>query len=186
MPNPFHFHTKVFSQKPTMESPHLDYGPPRTPQDPLIVILAGAGDVASSYTALSPRVCRFARILIYDGSGLGRSESGPQRPTAISATSEVHSLLHVMKLYGPLVLVTHSYGAMVAREYLHWHAEQVVGMVLVNGSTERQFDYFQIPDPNVNTVLRDLELSQVSGPRAKWRARAIHYSRRAIPRDEAE
>lgn len=159
-------------------------GPPRTPQDPLIVILAGAGDVASSYTALSPLVCRFARILVYDRSGLGRSEPSPQRPSAISAAGELHSLLHAMKLLAPLVLVAHSYGAIVAREYLHLHADEVVGMVLVDGSTERQCDYFQIPDPNISAVLGDLKVSQITGlrdetilSREEWRTRAIDYCR---------
>lgn len=191
--------------KSTMDLPHLDWsvrtgsamvclgthrlsvtisGPPRTPQDPLVIILTGAGDVASSYTALSPLVCRFARILVYDRSGLGRSEPSPQRPSAISAAGELHSLLRAMELRAPLVLVAHSYGAIVAREYFHLHADEVVGMVLVDGSTERQCDYFQIPDPNINAVLGEMKLSQVTGlredsalSREEWRIRAIDYSR---------
>lgn len=191
-----------------MESPHPDWsvhtgsamvslgthrlsvtvnGPPRSSQDPLVIVLPGAGDVASSYTALSPVVSRFARILVYDRAGLGRSEPGPQSPTAVSAASELRSLLRAMNMHPPFLLVGHSYGAIVAREFLHLHGGDVAGMVLVDGSTERQCDYFQIPDPNINAVLGELKVAQVTGlrdesklSRDEWRARAIDYSRGVV------
>ncbi|KAJ5247533.1 hypothetical protein N7468_002516 [Penicillium chermesinum] len=164
-------------------------GPPLNTSDPLIVILAGAGDVASSYIALTQVVATKARILIYDRSGLGRSETGPPSLScspAVTAAGDLHSLLQSMKLSPPLILVAHSYGAIVAREYLHLHADAVAGMVLADGSTERQSDYFQIPDPNLVAVLGDLRFAQVTGLRAQaklsrdeWRTRAIDIARGA-------
>ena len=172
-------------------------GPPRKLGDPLVIFIAGAGDVASSYTALSPLVSSFCRILLYDRSGLGRSEPSPPlddsafpqslKSPAVIAAEELHSLLETMQLKPPFVLVAHSYGAIIAREYLHLHGDDVAGMVLADGSTERQCDYFRIPDPNINAVLGDLKVAQVTGLRAdarltrdEWRARAIDISRGAI------
>ncbi|KAJ5628022.1 alpha/beta hydrolase fold protein [Penicillium lividum] len=161
-------------------------GPPRT-SDPLVVILPGAGDVASSYKALTPLVAQFARILLYDRSGLGRSEpsSGP-KGSAIIAAKELHELLHTMQLYPPLVLVAHSYGGIIAREYLHLYPSDVAGMVLAESSTEQQSDYFRIPDPSVSAVQGDLKFAQVTGLRAdtvlsrdEWRERAIDIARGA-------
>ncbi|KAF3398069.1 hypothetical protein F1880_006389 [Penicillium rolfsii] len=172
-------------------------GPPRTPQDPLVVILAGAGDVASSYTALSPLVASFARILIYDRTGLGHSEprppnlaisrsTNPTTHTAVTAAEELHSLLVATNLRSTLVLVAHSYGAIIAREFLHLYSDQVAGIVFVDGSTERQCDYFRLPDDNINAVLGDLKVAQVTGLRAdsklsrdEWRTRAIDIARGA-------
>ncbi|KAJ5082466.1 alpha/beta hydrolase fold protein [Penicillium argentinense] len=166
-------------------------GPPRKPQDPLVIVIAGAGDVTTSYTALSPLVTPFYRVLLYDRSGLGRSEPGPsaspQRSTAVTAAEELHSLLEALKLNPPLVLVAHSYGAIVAREYLHLHDDDVLGIVLLDGSTERQCDYFRLPDPDINAVLGDLKVAQVTGLRVdaklsrdRWRERAIDISRGAV------
>lgn len=166
-------------------------GPPRTTQDPLVVVLAGAGDVASSYTALSPLVAPFCRVLLYDRTGLGRSKPRPSlsrftNPTAVTAAEELHSLLVATNLHSPLVLVAHSYGAMVAREYLHLYNDEVAGIVFADGSTERQCDYFRLPDPNVNAVLGNLKVAQVTGLRAdsrlsrdEWRDRAIDIARGA-------
>ncbi|KAJ5682472.1 hypothetical protein N7462_005637 [Penicillium macrosclerotiorum] len=165
-------------------------GPPRAPHDPLVVVLAGAGDVASSYTALTPLVARFARVFLYDRTGLGHSDPRPDPPrwasTAVRAAEELHSLLQATNLQPPLVLVAHSYGAVVAREYVHLYDDEVAGLVLADGSTERQCDYFQLPDPNITAVLGALKVAQVTGLRAdaqltrdEWRDRAIDIARGA-------
>lgn len=181
-------------------------GPPRnSAQVPLVVVIAGAGDVAYSYTALSPLVSSSCRILLYDRSGLGRSESSPSSTTfpdspdhhspqisgasspAVSAATELHSLLEAMQLEPPLVLLAHSYGAIIAREYLHLYDSEIAGMILADGSTERQCDYFRLPDPDINAVLGDLRVAQVTGlrqdarlSRDEWRERAIDISRGAV------
>lgn len=147
-------------------------------------MIAGAGDVASSYTALVPLVSQESRVLLYDRSGLGHSESGPGRSTAVNHARELHSLLDAMELKPPLLLVAHSYGAIVAREFLHLYADEIVGMVLADGTTERQCDYFIIPDDNIKAVLGDLKWAQVTGlredarlSRDEWRVRAIDIAR---------
>jgi pimeloyl-ACP methyl ester carboxylesterase len=159
-------------------------GIPSTHRDPIVVILTGAGDVASSYIAVEQRVGSFARILLYDRSGLGRSEPGPHQPTATTAATELHALLQAANIFQPLLLVAHSYGGIVAREYLHLHPNRVAGMVLSESSTERQSDYFQIPDPNINAVMGNLNFAQVTGLRSdsklsrdEWRSRAIDISK---------
>lgn len=57
-------------------------------------------------------------------------------------------------------------------------------MVLSESSTERQSDFFQVPNPNINAVLGTLNFAQVTGLKAdsklsreEWRARAIDISR---------
>ncbi|KAJ5676949.1 alpha/beta hydrolase fold protein [Penicillium maclennaniae] len=161
-------------------------GPPRQPRDPLIIVIAGAGDVASSYTALVPLVSQRSQVLLYDRSGLGHSEPSPGRSTAVSHARELHSLLDAMGLKPPLLLVAHSFGAILAREFLHFYADEVAGMVLAEGATERQCDYFIIPDENIMAVLGDLNWARVTGlredsrlSRDEWRARAIDIARGA-------
>lgn len=162
-------------------------GPPRDTQDPIVIVIAGAGDVASSYTALAPLVSRNSRLLLYDRSGLGRSESGPGRCTAVNAARELHSLLEAMDMRPPIVLVAHSYGAVVAREFLHLYGDEIAGMILADGATERQCDYFRIPDENIAAVLGDLKWAQVTGLREdarllrdQWRERAIDIARGVV------
>ncbi|KAM7217473.1 hypothetical protein V8F06_007104 [Rhypophila decipiens] len=105
---------------------------PNTPNE-LIIFFSGAGDVHQSWgpvrkvievwnrwsetnTQIDPR------ILLYDRSGLGESERGPNSLTATNAASELLTALRVTGLlahHKSLILVAHSYGAIVAREFLH-------------------------------------------------------------------
>ncbi|KAL2012021.1 hypothetical protein VTN00DRAFT_4739 [Thermoascus crustaceus] len=170
-------------------------GPPRKDNDPLVVIIPGAGESSSSYPAVQRLVASFARILLYDRSGLGRSEdhppksnNNPNQPTAtaVTAAEELHALLTTLRLAPPYILIAHSYGAIVAREFLHLHPASVAGMVLADPSSERQHHYFRIPDPNITAVLGHLNFARVTGlrddaklSRDEWRLRAADISRGA-------
>ncbi|KAJ5833830.1 hypothetical protein N7474_002141 [Penicillium riverlandense] len=138
---------------------HLS-GQRHNPKDPLVIILTGAGDVASSHVAVEP--------------------------PPVSAAQDLHSLLQRIGLAPPLVLVAHSYGGIVAREYLHAYPEDVAGMVLSEAATERTCDYFRVPDPDITAVVGELRWATVTGlrdqsvlSREQWRQRAIDISRGA-------
>lgn len=159
----------------------------RNQNDPIVVCIPGAGDVAASFLAverlLSPL---FARLLLYDRGGTGLSEDRPQpvQHVAVEDAIELHSLLGVMDISAPLILVAHSYGGMVAREYLHLYPDEVAGMVLAESATERQHHYFRVPDPNIDAVLGDLNYARVTGlreesklTREEWRERAANIAR---------
>jgi pimeloyl-ACP methyl ester carboxylesterase len=161
-------------------------GTPQNPNDPLVVIIPGSADVASSYAALEPLLSQHAQILLYDRSGLGRSEAGPNLITAVTSAKELHSLLEAIQQQGPILLAAHSYGGLVAREFLHLHPERVCGMVLFETATENHLDFFQVPNPNIAAVLGNLKLSQITGlredsvlTRDQWRQRAMDIARSA-------
>lgn len=174
---------------------------------PLVVIIPGAGDVASSYVAVERLLRPWTRTLLYDRSGLGRSEKDPDLvnpdpvpPTqpgsnpesnshpkyttaparSVKAARELHLLLQKLGLNrNPLILVAHSYGAIVAREFLHLYPDAVAGMVLCDAATERMSDFFTVPDSNISSVFGDLNYARVTGLRGdtvlsddEWRARA--------------
>ncbi|KAM5434796.1 hypothetical protein MferCBS31731_006568 [Microsporum ferrugineum] len=161
-------------------------GPPRSVRDPIAVIIAGAGDVSSSYVAVERLVAPFCRIALFDRSGLGRSENGPQRHTATVAATELHALLSEAQVNPPLILVGHSYGGIVAREYLHLYPGDVAGMVLSDAATEKSNHYFKVPDPNIDAVMGSLKYSLITGLRSdsvlsrdEWRTRAADIARGA-------
>ncbi|KAL4793735.1 Alpha/Beta hydrolase protein [Aspergillus venezuelensis] len=189
---------------------------------PIVVIIPGAGDVASSYVVLERLLRPFTRVLLYDRSGLGKSEKRPApdpRPVpdntdhiavgadedegstppaellnstspsgaisgAVQAAAELHSLLQALGLTdtrsrSPLIFFAHSYGGIVAREFLHLYPEYVSGMVLADCSTERANEFFSVPDPNIAAVLGNLNFTRVTGLRSstvlsdeEWRVRA--------------
>lgn len=159
-------------------------GPQRAPNEPLVVVIPGSGDVASSYTAVEPLVAQFAQILLYDRSGLGNSERGPGRPLAVTSAIELHKLLEATKQPPPFVLAAHSYGGLIAREFYHLYPDEVSGMAFCDTATEKHLEFFQVPDPNIAAVLGNLKMALVTGLRAdsklsrdEWRQRAIDMAR---------
>lgn len=153
------------------------------PSKPLVVILAGAGDVTASWEPVTRLVPPHFRIFLCDRSGLGLSDVRPSfvlpDRLAVTAAEELHAVLEASGLSPPYVLCAHSYGAIIARELLHLWPGDVVGMVLVDGSTERQCQYFSVPNANMQTVLGDLNFARVTGLRddakmgkEEWRERA--------------
>ncbi|RDW76885.1 alpha/beta fold hydrolase [Aspergillus mulundensis] len=162
-------------------------GPSLDPFDPLVMIFPGAGDVASSYIAVERLLRPFTRTLLYNRSGLGRSTTSPVKADstaqyqgqAVTAARDLSTLLEHARINTPLILLAHSYGAIVAREFLHLHPERVVGMVLVDASTERASEFFKVPDENIGAVMGTLSYARATGLRSQtvlsadeWRVRA--------------
>lgn len=74
--------------------------------------------------------------MLYDHSELGRSEDGPNRPTAVTAAQELHALLQTIQIPSPLLFVGHYYGVIIAQEYLNLYLDEVIGMILAESTIE--------------------------------------------------
>jgi pimeloyl-ACP methyl ester carboxylesterase len=70
------------------------------------------------------------------GEQPSRSDPVRQPTTAEDAAADLHSLLSHAGVAGPYVLVGHSYGGLVVRNYASTYPEDVSGLVLVDGLTE--------------------------------------------------
>ena len=137
-------------------------GPIRMPGDALLIVFPGANATCESWKPVSSLLQDTVRVLLYDRSGLGRSERGPD--TGPMAADELSMLLKAVELPGPYVLVAHSYGGCVAREFLHLHARDVVGMVLSETGTETECRYAE--EQYRRQVLGDSPLSVIRGESA--------------------
>ncbi len=155
---------------------------------PIIIVFPGTGDPIPSWVAVERLISAFARILLYDRSGLGQSEIRPPevpiKHAAVLAAEELCRLLDAAEIPGPYILVVHSAGGIIAREFLELRNDDVAGMVMVDASQERQSQYFKIPDENLVAVQGQVNFATVTGLRAdavlsreEWRARAISISR---------
>ena len=147
-------------------------GPPRHPTEPIIIIFAGSNAACSSWQPVAIEIQTFARILLYDRSGLGKSESGPNRDTGAIAADELTSLLRAIDVSGPYVLVAHSYGGCVAREFLQLHQRNVIGMVLSETGTETKCQHAE--EQYRKQILGDSPLSVIRGESAFHHQRGEH------------
>ncbi len=104
--------------------------------DPAVVMLAGGGDFSFDWSLVQPGVARFARGCAYDRAGLAWSDLGPTPRTMRQDAHELHLLLDRFGIKGPVVLVGHSLGGLIARVYADRYPDGVAGLVLVDSTHE--------------------------------------------------
>jgi pimeloyl-ACP methyl ester carboxylesterase len=115
-------------------------GPPREEGKPVVIIIQGLAQTAASWAAvarlLSPRI----RVYRYDRSGFGKSEMAPYPPTSTNIARELDLLLKAAGVGGPYILVAHSWGGILAREFIAMRNEIVVGCVFVEANQEHTLE----------------------------------------------
>ena len=102
----------------------------RTAQ-PTVILESGVGDFSVEWSLVQPKVAAFARVCSYDRAGDGWSELGPHPRTFHQLVYELHTLLANAGIKPPIVLVGHSYGGWLVRQYQATYPSEVSGMVLV-------------------------------------------------------
>jgi pimeloyl-ACP methyl ester carboxylesterase len=111
---------------------------------PAVVIEAGASAFAIDWTLVQPDVARARRVCTYDRAGSGWSDARPDVETPARVVADLHALLEGAGERGPYVLVGHSAGGLYVRLYQLDYPGDVLGLVLVDPSTEdRLFTLFQ-------------------------------------------
>lgn len=116
---------------------HLNCTGERRPAQPTVVLEAGAGGFSVDWSLVQPEVSRFARVCSYDRAGAGWSDLGPRPRTLRQITWELHELLRRAGEGPPYVLVGHSYGGTLARQYAFTHRDEVAGIVFDESGHER-------------------------------------------------
>ena len=105
---------------------------------PTIVFDYGMGEHILVWEKVQAPVSAITRACFYDRSGYGFSDP-PNRPmTADNVTDDLHALLHIAGITGPLVLVGHSLGGLYATLYTDKFPSQVAGLVLIDPSLAGQ------------------------------------------------
>ncbi len=101
---------------------------------PTVVVENGLGDFSVDWALVQSRVSRFTRICTYDRAGYAWSDPGPKPRTFAQLNLELYDGLTKLGEHGPFVLVGHSFGGPVSRNFAKTY--QVAGMVLVDAAHE--------------------------------------------------
>jgi len=103
---------------------------------PTVVVENGLGDFSFDWILVQDKVAGFTRICTYDRAGYAWSDPGPKPRTFAQINLELCDALAKLGEHGPFVLVGHSYGGPVIRNFALTYPHDVAGMVLVDSAFE--------------------------------------------------
>lgn len=105
---------------------------------PVVAVENGLGDFSFDSVLVQTRVSRFTRICTYDRAGYAWSDPGPKPRTFAQINLELRDALRKLGERGPFVLVGHSFGGPVVRQFAAAYRDATAGMVLVDSVFEDQ------------------------------------------------
>jgi pimeloyl-ACP methyl ester carboxylesterase len=101
---------------------------------PSVIFEAGIG-ADHSLWPIADRIRGRAYACVYDRPGNGDSPAASDRPTtARQDVADLHALLALAQIPGPVLIVGHSYGGLIAVMETIEHPEDVAGLVLIDAS----------------------------------------------------
>lgn len=99
---------------------------------PTVLFESGIGATCQNWKKVQREVAMHSRAISYDRAGLGWSRADVSDATPRALVRELHTLLAAVDIRGPYLIVGHSYGGLVARQFAADYPDEVMGMVLVD------------------------------------------------------
>jgi pimeloyl-ACP methyl ester carboxylesterase len=100
------------------------------------VIEPGAGEPSRYWWPVADQIAEFARVCTYDRAGFGWSDPAAEPRTIEERARDLHGLLTTAGVPGPYVLVAHSYGGFIVRQFARMYPSETAGVVLVDTPEE--------------------------------------------------
>jgi len=102
--------------------------------EPAVIFEAGLGATYLDFMPIKRQAAQFTRACTYDRAGLGWSKSSSRPRTAQNAAAELLAALPQTGINNPVVVVAHSYGALVAESIAVQAPERLAGLILLDPS----------------------------------------------------
>ena len=97
-----------------------------------VMLESGAVADSSTWFKVQPLLAAHARVCAYDRAGFGFSSEGPLPRDLDADVSDLHALIQHAGLTPPLVMVGHSLGSNIVRQYASRYPADVSAMVLLD------------------------------------------------------
>ncbi|CAI7663171.1 unnamed protein product [Penicillium bialowiezense] len=135
-------------------------GPSRDDGIPITIVLPGVGCSITEWVGVQNLLEKSSPILLYERSGFGLSDEPKDPPTASDIANELHMLLQKLSIAPPYVLVCHSYGGIIGREFVELRQraggnDDVTGMICVDANQEDSLRLW--PDPDIAPIAQGLD-----------------------------
>lgn len=99
---------------------------------PAVVFECGLAASSQNWSFLQSQLSAEARTLSYDRAGMGFSTPSSSPRTPGNLASELHALLRYARIAPPWILVGHSFGALIVRQFAADYPGDISGVVLLD------------------------------------------------------
>jgi pimeloyl-ACP methyl ester carboxylesterase len=122
----------------------------------------------------------YARTLVYERAGIGRSEAATDSATADDIARQLHAVLAAARIPPPYVLVGHSGGGLYVRVFAHRYPDEVAALVLVDPATEGAYRRLRALSPDDWSAVAS---GLTGGLRTQWQGldASLEQAERAWP-----
>jgi pimeloyl-ACP methyl ester carboxylesterase len=103
---------------------------------PTVVIEQGIGSPSIVWRAVQTAIAQFARVCTYDRPGFLWSDPAATSRSLEDRVADLHALLKRADVPSPYILVGHSMGGLLVRQFARAHPDLVAGLVLVDSPDE--------------------------------------------------
>jgi len=101
---------------------------------PVVLLEAGGNADSTTWYRVQDALARKTRVCAYDRAGFGFSAQGPTPRNLDAQVADLHALIRAAELPTPVILVGHSLGTSIVREFARTNPHQVAALVLVDPS----------------------------------------------------
>ncbi len=124
---------------------------------PVVIFDSGSGDDSTVWNAVAPEVSQFARVVIYDRAGLGKSDPKPGNDpiTSKNSVEALKILLKKENIKPPYILVGHSRGGLNMQLFAEMYPHDVAGVILVDSVSRNQTFHDPAP-PKTSNYYREV------------------------------
>jgi pimeloyl-ACP methyl ester carboxylesterase len=109
---------------------------------PTVVLESAFPGTSADWGWVQPNVAAVSRVCTYDRAGMGWSDAVSEPRDARRIAADLHMLLERAHIPGPYLLVGHSFGGLLVRQYAAQYPAEVAGMVLVDAMHPDQYNRF--------------------------------------------
>lgn len=103
---------------------------------PTVILDAGTGGWSIAWEEVTPELAQETQVCAYDRAGLGWSEAADDARTPQDIADDLKALLDAASISAPYIMTGFSYTGLSARLFSAQHPEDVVGLILVDPTTE--------------------------------------------------
>lgn len=136
----------------------LDGTESRKDNQPIFIVLPGITSSINQWASVYRLLNHSVPMLWYERAGYSFSSPSPSPPSSTTIAKELNALLEVADITGPYVLVGHSWGGTLSREFLHLRPHDIAGMILIDTVTT-----YVVPDPAISAVTKGVDYITACG-----------------------